>query len=116
MYAVVRTGGKQERVATGPTLEGPWNHVSGAINESWSEGPSAIQVGKTVIVFYDHYRPPRARFEAVATTDWKHWKDVTAETSLPQYCKHGSFLHITDAEAARLLARHDAAENPSINP
>lgn len=101
----------QERVATGPTLEGPWSHISAPIDESWSEGPSAIQVGKTYIVYYDHYRPPRARYEAVATTDWKQWKDITAETSLPDHAKHGSFLKISDAEAARLLARHDAANS-----
>lgn len=95
----------QERVATGPTLEGPWKHISGAINESWSEGPSVIHVGRRYIVYYDHYRLPHARYEAVATTDWKHWKDITAETQLPAHCKHGSFLKITDAEAARLLAR-----------
>jgi hypothetical protein len=98
----------QERVATGPTLEGPWSNISGPINESWSEGPSCIQVGNQYIVFYDHYRAPRARFEAVATTDWVHWQDITAQTSLPPYSKHGSFLHITDEEASRLLARHDA--------
>ena len=97
----------QERVATGPTLEGPWGNISGFINETWSEGPSAIKVGDTYIVYYDHYRAPRARFEAVATKDWKHWTDVTAETSLPAYCKHGSFLKVTEAEAERLLQRHD---------
>jgi hypothetical protein len=108
----------QERVATGPTLEGPWSNISGPINESWSEGPSAIQVGKQYIVFYDHYRAPHARYEAVATTDWKHWQDITAQTSLPPYSKHGSFLHITDEEAARLLARHDtpASAPPSSTP
>lgn len=99
----------QERVASGPSLEGPWGDISGPINESWSEGPSAIQVGKTYIVFYDHYRAPRARYEAVATTDWKHWKDITAETSLPAHSKHGSFFWVTEAEAAQLLARHDSA-------
>ncbi len=99
----------QERVATGPTLEGPWSGISGPINESWSEGPSAIRVGKRYIVFYDHYRAPRARYEAVATTDWKHWTDITAETTLPDNCKHGSFLKITDEEAERLIGRHDAA-------
>jgi hypothetical protein len=97
----------QERVATGPTLEGPWSNISGPINESWSEGPSCIQLDDRFIVFYDHYRAPRARFEAVATRDWKHWQDITTETSLPAYSKHGSFLHISDEEAARLLARHD---------
>lgn len=102
----------QERVATGPTLEGPWTHISGPINESWSEGPSAIQLGRRFIVFYDHYRAPHARYEAVATTDWKHWQDITAETSLPAHCKHGSFLRITADEAARLLQRHDTRTTP----
>jgi hypothetical protein len=97
----------QERVAAGPSLEGPWSHISGPINESWSEGPSAIQVGSQYIVFYDHYRAPRARYEAVATSDWKHWKDITAQTALPAHAKHGSFLWVTHAEASRLLARHD---------
>jgi hypothetical protein len=97
----------QVRVATGQTLEGPWTNISGPINESWSEGPSAIQIGNRYIVFYDHYRAPRARYEAVATTDWKHWDDITEEISLPPNSKHGSFLKITDDEATRLLARHD---------
>ncbi|HEV2485754.1 MAG TPA: glycoside hydrolase family 43 protein [Terracidiphilus sp.] len=106
----------QERVAAGPTLEGPWSNISGPINESWSEGPSAIQIGKRFIVFYDHYRAPRARYEAVATTDWKHWEDVTADTSLPAYCKHGSFVKITNEEAERLLARHDQAQPAAATP
>jgi hypothetical protein len=101
----------QERVATGPTLEGPWDmhNISGFINEPWSEGPSAIHVGDKYIVFYDHYRAPHARFEAVATTDWKHWEDITSQIDLPPFCKHGSFLKITNEEATRLLQRHDPA-------
>lgn len=99
----------QERFATGPTLEGPWRNISAPINESWSEGPSAIRVGDRFVVFYDHYRPPRARYEAVATRDWKHWEDITAETSLPLHCKHGSFMQIDEATAERLMARQDSA-------
>jgi len=106
----------QERVAIGPTLEGPWSNISAPINESWSEGPSAIEVDKKIIVFYDHYRAPRARYEAVATTDWKHWEDITAQTSLPAYCKHGSFLKITDEEAERLLAHHDPPKPEAAAP
>lgn len=101
----------QERIAIGPTLEGPWSDISGPINESWSEGPSAIQVGNRYIVFYDHYRAPRARYEAVATTDWKHWEDITDQIAMPDHCKHGSFLKISDEQAVRLLARHDAQVN-----
>jgi hypothetical protein len=107
----------QERVATGPTLEGPWSNISGPINESWSEGPSCIQLGNRYVVFYDHYRAPRARYEAVATNDWKHWEDITPQTSLPPYSKHGSFLKITSEEAARLLARHDGpVPAPAASP
>jgi Glycosyl hydrolases family 43 len=99
----------QERVATSGKLTGPYDlkTISGFINEPWSEGPSAIAVGDRVVVFYDHYRAPHAQFEAVATRDWKHWEDITSEISLPAYCKHGSFLRITEAEATRLEQRHD---------
>jgi hypothetical protein len=97
----------QERVATSSSLEGPYANISGYINEPWSEGPSAIRVADKVVVFYDHYRAPHARFEAVATTDWRHWEDITSQIDLPPNCKHGSFLRITSAEADRLLQRHD---------
>jgi len=100
----------QVRFATGPTVEGPWSKIQAPITEPWSEGPSAIQVGGHFLVFYDHYRPPRARYEAVETTDWRHWVSADNRISLPQGCKHGSFLKITDEEAARLLTRHDPAQ------
>lgn len=99
----------QERVATGPTLQGPWSNLSGFINEPWSEGPSALKLGGRYVVFYDHYRPPHAQFEAVATKDWEHWQDITSQIGLPAHSKHGSFLKITSAEAERLLQRHDPA-------
>ncbi len=67
----------------GPTVEGPWGAVSAPINESWSEGPSVVQVGDHAVVFYDHYRPPHAQYEAVETNrlgalDERGWKDSHA--------------------------------------
>lgn len=96
-----------ERWTAGPTVEGPWGDLSGSINESWSEGPSVLQVGDKSVVFYDHYRQPRARYEAVETSDWIHWTDATDKIHLPEACKHGSFFRVTEAEAQRLLGRHD---------
>ena len=98
-----------ERWASGPTVEGPWSPLSGPINESWSEGPSVIQVGDKFIVYYDHYRAPRARYEGVETTDWIHWTSVNDQMHFPDAAKHGSFFHVTDAEAEKLLTRHDPA-------
>lgn len=98
----------QVRWTSGPTVEGPWAPLSGPITESWSEGPSVVQVGDKWIVYYDHYRAPRARYEGVETTDWVHWSSVDDRMHFPEACKHGSFFRVSEAEAQRLLKRHDA--------
>ena len=101
-----------ERWTAGPSVEGPWGELSGPINESWSEGPSVVQVGDKSVVFYDHYRQPRARYEAVETTDWVHWTSADDKIHLPDGCKHGSFFRVSPAEAQKLLARHDPPATP----
>jgi len=97
----------QIRYATGPTVEGPWTPAGGPITESWSEGPSVLHIGDEYVVFYDHYRAPRARYEGVQSRDWIRWENIDDGISFPDHCKHGSFLKITAAEAERLEARHD---------
>jgi hypothetical protein len=97
----------QERWMAGPSVEGPWGKVSGPINESWSEGPSVVKVGDEFVVYYDHYRAPRAKYEGVQTKDWMHWESVNDKMSFPDHSKHGSFFRVSDAEAQRLLSRHD---------
>ncbi len=99
----------QVRFATGPTLLGPWKGIHPPITESWSEGPSVIHVGREFVVYYDHYRAP-ARYEAVQSTDWTHWETLNGRISLPQHCKHGSFLEVSREEAARLEAWHSTAQ------
>lgn len=98
----------QIRYATGPSLEGPWSKPSAPITESWSEGPSVVHVGNQYVVYYDHYRAPE-RYEAVASTDWIHWKAINNKISLPVHCKHGSFLKITPAETAQIEAYHSSS-------
>lgn len=97
----------QVRWTSGPTVEGPWAPLSGPITESWSEGPSVVQVGDKWIVYYDHYRAPQARYEGVETSDWIHWSSANDKMKFPAYCKHGSFFRVSETEAERLLARHD---------
>lgn len=98
----------QVRWATGPSVEGPWGALSGPITESWSEGPSVVKVGNESVVYYDHYRAPRARYEGVETKDWVHWTSVNDKMSFPESSKHGSFFRVSEAEAERLLSRHDS--------
>ncbi|HTD96099.1 MAG TPA: glycoside hydrolase family 43 protein [Edaphobacter sp.] len=99
----------QVRWASGPSVEGPWGELSGPITESWSEGASVVKVGDEFVVYYDHYRAPRARYEGVQTKDWVHWESVNDRMSFPESAKHGSFFRVSEAEAQRLLGRHDGA-------
>ena len=92
---------KQIKIAEGSSLEGPWQNISEALTESWSEGPSAVQVAHDYIVYYDHYRDPK-RYEAVLSSDLKHWTPVTNRMQLPEAAKHGSFLVITEQEKQHL--------------
>ncbi len=97
----------QVRWAAGPGVEGPWGALSGPVTESWSEGPSVVKVGEKWVVYYDHYRQPRARYEGVETSDWVHWTSVNDRMQFPKDAKHGSFFHVTEEETQRLLSRHD---------
>jgi len=97
----------QVRWAAGSSVEGPWGALSGPVTESWSEGPSMIKVGDEFVVYYDHYRAPRARYEGVETKDWMHWTSINDKIDFPESSKHGSFFRVSEAEADRLLSRHD---------
>lgn len=97
---------KQILRATGPTARGPWTIQGDAFTEEWSEGPSALTVGGHVIVFYDHYRDP-VSYRAMRSRDRTYWQNATPMISIPPKSRHGSFLKITAAEAARLEARLD---------
>ena len=99
------------RLAAGPSLEGPWTGITDTFTESWSEGPSALKIGREYFIYYDHYRPAPGhetkRYEAVRSSDLKNWTPINDEISFPEHCKHGSFLKLTAAEAARLKAPHN---------
>lgn len=99
----------QVRYALGSAILGPWSDIHPPITESWSEGPSVVHVGNEFVVYYDHYRAP-ARYEAVQSTDWRHWESINDRISLPEHCKHGSFLEITPEEAQRLESWHTSAQ------
>jgi beta-xylosidase len=87
--------------ASSKSVRGPWQVHGDAFTEEWSEGPSAIRVGKDTIVYYDHYRDVTG-FRAMRSRDLVHWENITHLLGFPPKSKHGSFLRITDEEARRL--------------
>lgn len=94
------------RLARSRSLEGPFTNLSDTFTESWSEGPSALHIGHDYFVYYDHYRAlpgsEAVRYEAVRSPDLVHWVSIKDRVSFPKGCKHGSFLKLTQREAARL--------------
>jgi hypothetical protein len=87
--------------AAGPTLEGPWTHLSEPFSETWSEGAAVIPVPGGWMAFYDHYRKPQ-HYGAWFTPDFRKWTDATGNIEFPAGMRHGSFLKITQAEYQRL--------------
>ena len=88
-------------LATSRSLEGPWTNTSDPFTETWSEGPSALEVGNSYIVYFDHYRNPQ-RYSAVGSTDLVHFYSLADQISLPAGARHGSFLQISSDEARKL--------------
>ena len=95
--------------ASGPSLEGPWGHISEAISEPWSEGAAVIRVAAAAgnpagyLAYYDHYSQGQ-HYGALFSPDLVHWKDALAQIDFPAGMRHGSFVQITRAEYDRLQA------------
>lgn len=107
---VIRDGGrwlmvfKDERLrplkkhlllAESKDLDGPWRPFGEAFTETWSEGPSIVRMGKTWLVYYDHYRDP-AGYRLMTSKDLRTWRDETASLKMPERPRHGSFLKVSE--------------------
>ncbi len=86
---------KYLRVAQASSFEGPFGALGAPITPSglWSEGPSVLQVGDEVIVYYDAYTA--GHYGALRTRDMVQWEDVTAKMRFPgagtkQRMRHGA--------------------------
>jgi hypothetical protein len=89
------------QIAEGPTSEGPWSNISPPISEPWSEGAAIIPVSGGYLAYYDHYQSPQ-HYGALFSHDLKTWTDATDRVTFPAKLRHGSFLHITQAEYDRI--------------
>lgn len=81
---------------------GPYGTASPPITGSyWAEGPTAIRIGGRWIVYFDKYRDHR--YGAVASTDWQHWEDISAQLQFPEGARHGTVLGVSRAIINKLL-------------
>jgi hypothetical protein len=59
----------------------------------WAEGPTAIQIGKYVYVYFDKYKDHR--YGVIRSRDMKTWEDVSDKLSVPTGLRHGTVFKVS---------------------
>jgi beta-galactosidase len=67
----------------------------------WAEGPTALQVGKYVYVYFDKYT--EHKYGALRTKNMKDWEDVSDQVSFPQGVRHGTTFAVSGKVLKMLL-------------
>jgi hypothetical protein len=94
---------KNLRVATSPRVTGTWGDASEPFSPKglWVEGPSCLNVGEYVYVYFDAYA--KHRYGAMRTKDFESWEDVSEEISFPRGTRHGTAFTVSKEVLDRLL-------------
>jgi Glycosyl hydrolases family 43 len=89
------------KVAFGNKAEGPYNNVSAPFTESFTEGPSVVKLDNEWLIYFDAYR--KKTYDAVKTSDFKTFTDVSNQVKLPEGHKHGTIFTVKKRTLDRLL-------------
>lgn len=80
------------KVAFADNPMGPWTNVSKPFSDKFTEGPSVIQLKNQWLIYFDSYQ--KKIYEAVSTTDFKEFKNVTSHVRVPEGHKHGTIVPV----------------------
>ena len=84
---------KNLKIATSKKLEGPYTKASEPITGNyWAEGPTAIEINKEWIVYFDKYT--QKKYGAVKQTS-KGWEDISDQVSFPEGTRHGTVIKVS---------------------
>ncbi len=89
------------KVAFGKSPMGPWQNVSKAITEKFTEGPAVVKLKSEWLIYCDAYQ--KKSFDAVATNDFVTFKNVSNEVQVPQGHKHGTIVTVRKKTLNKLL-------------
>jgi hypothetical protein len=100
---------KYLQIADAPDLQGPFGKLGAPITKPglWVEGPTAVQIGSDVIVYYDAYMTKH--YGALRSRDLVTWEDVTAKMHFPDEgtplrMRHGTVIPVPAALVNKLRA------------
>jgi hypothetical protein len=98
---------KHLRLARADGVQGPFGPLGDPISPPglWTEGPTALQVGADVVLYFDAYTAKH--YGALRSRDLVHWDDVTArmhfpDEGTPRRLRHGTVVRVTAADVAKL--------------
>ena len=94
---------KNIRVTSSANAAGPYpTKVSMPITGNyWAEGPTALEIGGYVYVYFDKYRDHQ--YGAVRSKDMKVWEDVSKLVSFPEGVRHGTAFKVSDELFEKLI-------------
>lgn len=87
---------KNLRVTVADRASGPYPvKVSEPITgKYWAEGPTVLQVGEYVYVYFDKYMDHK--YGAVRSKNMVDWEDVSNQVSFPSGVRHGTTFKVSD--------------------
>lgn len=80
------------KVAFGEDALGPYKNVSETFSPKLTEGPTVVKVKNDWLIYFDAYG--QKIYSAYKTSDFKTFKDVTKEVSIPEGHKHGTIIKV----------------------
>jgi len=89
------------KVAFSNSPTGPWQNVSKAFTDTFTEGPSVVKLKDEWLIYYDSYR--KKIYEASSTKDFIHFENVTNKVEVPEAHKHGTIVPVKKKLVKHLL-------------
>ncbi len=80
------------KIAFSEQALGPYTGVSEAFSPKLTEGPTVVKTRKDWLIYFDAYGDKK--YSAVKTSDFKKFKDVTSEITIPEGHKHGTIIKV----------------------
>ena len=87
---------KNIRMTVAEHASGPYpTQVSAPITgKDWAEGPTTLEVGEYVYIYFDKYR--NHKYGAIRSKNLKDWEDVSDQVTFPKEARHGTAFKVSD--------------------
>jgi predicted GH43/DUF377 family glycosyl hydrolase len=91
------------KVAFGKTPLGPFENISAPLTDYLSEGPTVLKKDNDWLIYYDNYGAKN--YQAIRTSDFKNFENVSSKIQLPEGHKHGTITTISKKKLKKLIEK-----------